>query len=57
MPPKTVRSSRAPEPSYARDTLSVFTNQENRSIVTAIGLFAVGVAFLHSSWSEILLPA
>ncbi|KAF2738190.1 hypothetical protein EJ04DRAFT_509854 [Polyplosphaeria fusca] len=58
MPPKTVKSrQQAREPSYASNTLAMFTDKENRGVVTAIGLFAVGVAFLHSSWSEILLPA
>ncbi|KAF2281497.1 uncharacterized protein EI97DRAFT_429517 [Westerdykella ornata] len=55
MPPKNIRSSRQPAP--APSVLSTFTSQENRPIVTAVGLFAIGVAFLHSSWAEILLPA
>ncbi|KAG9679118.1 hypothetical protein KCU99_g1753, partial [Aureobasidium melanogenum] len=29
---------------------------DNRSVVTAVAFFAAGVAFLHSSWSEMLLP-
>ncbi|ORY02951.1 hypothetical protein BCR34DRAFT_492740 [Clohesyomyces aquaticus] len=58
MPPKGIKP-RAPtaEPNYARSVVQGLTSPDNRSVVTAIGLFAVGVAFLHSSWSEILLPA
>jgi len=61
---------------YARAVYTSITSAENRSLVTAMGLFAVralsfvvlsvgskltyptqaGVAFLHSSYSEILLP-
>ncbi|KAF2860292.1 hypothetical protein K470DRAFT_270821 [Piedraia hortae CBS 480.64] len=29
---------------------------EYRNIAKSIAFFAVGVAFLHSSWSELLLP-
>ncbi|KAF2191334.1 hypothetical protein K469DRAFT_720328 [Zopfia rhizophila CBS 207.26] len=59
MPPKSIHQGKGrtlQEPSYARTAMQSITSQENRSVVTAIGLFAVGVAFLHSSWSEILLP-
>ncbi|KAF3042386.1 hypothetical protein E8E12_006739 [Didymella heteroderae] len=45
------------EPSFAQTTIQGLTSAENRSVVTAIGLFAIGVTFLHSSWAEILLPA
>ncbi|KAJ4412186.1 hypothetical protein N0V91_000654 [Didymella pomorum] len=45
------------EPSFAQSTIQGLTSAENRSVVTAIGLFAIGVTFLHSSWAEILLPA
>ncbi|KAL2358629.1 hypothetical protein BJ546DRAFT_1057049 [Cryomyces antarcticus] len=50
------RQPGAGTPSYARAVLDGLTAPENRSVVTAVGLFAAGVAFLHSSWSEILLP-
>ncbi|CZT15955.1 uncharacterized protein RCC_01794 [Ramularia collo-cygni] len=40
----------------ARDTFGWVSNPENRSVVIAVTFFATGVAFLHSSWSEILLP-
>ncbi|PSN67152.1 hypothetical protein BS50DRAFT_573894 [Corynespora cassiicola Philippines] len=58
MPPKAVASKgrTVQEPSFARSTVQAFTSQENRSVVTAVGMFAIGVAFLHSSWSEVLLP-
>ncbi|KAG9192065.1 hypothetical protein G6011_10799 [Alternaria panax] len=92
MPPKqmTGKGRTLNEPSFASSAVSAFTTKENRSIVTAAGMFAVrypgrwktyeegksmiwnkencgntsanggpqiGVAFLHSSWAEILLPA
>ncbi|KAF1959643.1 hypothetical protein CC80DRAFT_489754 [Byssothecium circinans] len=61
MPPKAVASSSKgrtlAEPSFAQSTYQAFTSKENRSVVTAIGMFAIGVTFLHSSWAEILLPA
>ncbi|KAH7552474.1 hypothetical protein BM1_08425 [Bipolaris maydis] len=65
MPPKymTGKGRTVQEPSFASSTISAFTSKENRSIVTAAGMFAwgadedLGVAFLHSSWAEILLPA
>ncbi|KAL6705779.1 hypothetical protein ACN47E_006417 [Coniothyrium glycines] len=57
MPPKNIQGRRVQEPSFASSTLSAFTSAENRSVVTAVGLFAIGVTFLHSSWAEILLPA
>ncbi|SMQ47072.1 unnamed protein product [Zymoseptoria tritici ST99CH_1A5] len=66
MPPKTSRTAIGPgrttgqqrggTSSYARDTMNWVANPENRTVVTAVGFFAAGVAFLHSSWSEILLP-
>ncbi|KAF2828388.1 hypothetical protein CC86DRAFT_368639 [Ophiobolus disseminans] len=58
MPPKIQGKGRTvAEPNFAQNTLHAFTDKENRSVVTAIGMFAIGVAFLHSSWAEILLPA
>ncbi|OAL00684.1 hypothetical protein IQ06DRAFT_293957 [Phaeosphaeriaceae sp. SRC1lsM3a] len=59
MPPKQVsgKGRTLAEPSFAQSTLRAFTDKENRSVVTAVGLFAIGVTFLHSSWAEILLPA
>ncbi|KZF24296.1 hypothetical protein L228DRAFT_245208 [Xylona heveae TC161] len=44
------------QPSFFKAAYEEVTSPENRSLVTAAGLFAAGVAFLHSSWSEILLP-
>jgi hypothetical protein len=61
MPPKRVqaggRSNAAEAAGYGRSAVSSLTSAENRGVVSAIGLFVIGVAFLHSSWSEILLPA
>ncbi|KXT18108.1 hypothetical protein AC579_4567 [Pseudocercospora musae] len=61
MPPKAVRGSavgpRQPQRgNIAKETYNAITNPENRSVVTALAFFVGGVAFLHSSWSEILLP-
>ncbi|KAF2645099.1 hypothetical protein P280DRAFT_391005 [Massarina eburnea CBS 473.64] len=59
MAPKTVSSKgrTLAEPNFAQSAYQSFTSKENRSVVTAIGMFAAGVAFLHSSWAEMLLPA
>ncbi|KAF1921097.1 hypothetical protein BDU57DRAFT_509708 [Ampelomyces quisqualis] len=59
MPPKQGhgKGRTLAEPSFVRTTLRAFADKENRSVVTAVGMFAIGVAFLHSSWAEILLPA
>ncbi|KAH6616597.1 hypothetical protein C7974DRAFT_402087 [Boeremia exigua] len=60
MPPKQLNGKggrTVAEPSFARSTIQGLTSAENRSVVTSIGLFAIGVTFLHSSWAEILLPA
>ncbi|KAJ4377363.1 hypothetical protein N0V83_000188 [Neocucurbitaria cava] len=83
MPPKQIhgKGRTVAEPSFARNAIRTFTSPDNRSVVSAVGLFAVrhhdpfavredversalwsrwngiGVAFLHSSWAEILLPA
>ncbi|OCK96130.1 putative TOM core complex subunit Tom6 [Cenococcum geophilum 1.58] len=56
MPPRQVTRGRVEEPSYVRSVFGALTSADNRSVVTAVGLFAAGVAFLHSSWSEILIP-
>jgi hypothetical protein len=45
------------EPSFASSTLSAFTSKENRSIVTAAGMFAVRYPgqwrILEEGWSMI----
>ncbi|KXL45729.1 hypothetical protein M433DRAFT_149526 [Acidomyces richmondensis BFW] len=59
MPPKGAIRAGRPAPQrggYARQVLNELRSPENRSLVTAVTFFAAGVAFLHSSWSEILLP-
>lgn len=46
MPPKQLngKGGRASaEPSFARNTIEGLTSPENRSVVTAIGLFAVSL--------------
>ncbi|KAF2133245.1 hypothetical protein P153DRAFT_282363 [Dothidotthia symphoricarpi CBS 119687] len=59
MPPKQIhgKGRALAEPNFAQTTLHAVTSKENRSVITAIGMFAIGVTFLHSSWAEILLPA
>ncbi|KAF2789913.1 hypothetical protein K505DRAFT_377895 [Melanomma pulvis-pyrius CBS 109.77] len=61
MPPKISNFSSkgrpVAAPSFARSTVQALISPDNRSVISAIGMFAVGVAFLHSSWAEILLPA
>ncbi|KAL1301789.1 hypothetical protein AAFC00_005984 [Neodothiora populina] len=52
MPPKRQQQQQG----YARTILNELSSPDNRSVVTAVTVFATGVAFLHSSWSEILLP-
>ncbi|KAF2232512.1 hypothetical protein EV356DRAFT_505270 [Viridothelium virens] len=62
MPPKRVpittpAGRRGPQDQgYFRNVMNEVSNPENRAVLTAVGMFAVSVAFLHSSWSEILLP-
>ncbi|EMC92659.1 hypothetical protein BAUCODRAFT_37563 [Baudoinia panamericana UAMH 10762] len=62
MPPKAaIRGTAVGRPAqqrgnYASQIFNELTSPENRSVVTAVTFFAAGVAFLHSSWSEILLP-
>ncbi|KAK3112108.1 hypothetical protein LTR53_011948 [Teratosphaeriaceae sp. CCFEE 6253] len=61
MPPKrqiggTAIGRPAPREGYARRVIAELTSPENRSVVTSIAFFAAGIAFLHSSWSEVLLP-
>ena len=61
MPPKRQIGGGAavgrPQPQgYARTALNELTSAENRTVVTAVAFFVTGVAFLHSSWSEVLLP-
>ncbi|THX70807.1 hypothetical protein D6D04_09771 [Aureobasidium pullulans] len=51
MAPKRAQSQGAISQMYTS-----LASPDNRSVVTAVAFFAAGVAFLHSSWSEILLP-
>ncbi|CAI6340341.1 unnamed protein product [Periconia digitata] len=46
MPPKNVIKSRGTaEPGFAQSTYQYFTSKENRSVVTAVGMFAVRLTF------------
>ncbi|KAF2444990.1 hypothetical protein P171DRAFT_485064 [Karstenula rhodostoma CBS 690.94] len=56
MAPKAV-NGRKGEPNFAVGAYQTLLSKDNRSVVTAIGMFAIGVTFLHSSWAEMLLPA
>ncbi|KAF2432369.1 hypothetical protein EJ08DRAFT_695480 [Tothia fuscella] len=60
MPPKQQairgRSNATQEKGMARKVVEEITSPDNRQVITAVGLFVAGVAFLHSSLSEILLP-
>ncbi|KAF2865863.1 hypothetical protein BDV95DRAFT_612110 [Massariosphaeria phaeospora] len=60
MPPKSNFAGKGrtiEEPSYARGAVQTLISPDNRSIITAVGLFAIGVTFLQSNWADILLPA
>ncbi|CAK7207403.1 hypothetical protein SEUCBS139899_010213 [Sporothrix eucalyptigena] len=41
---------------FFRSTYDSLTSPENASVVKGIAAFAVGTAFLASSWGEFLLP-
>jgi hypothetical protein len=45
MPPKQIhgKGRTLAEPSFVQTTLQVFTDKENRSVVAAVGMFAVRV--------------
>ncbi|TQS31638.1 hypothetical protein Golomagni_08075 [Golovinomyces magnicellulatus] len=60
MPPKGIyieKSSgrRAPK-GVLSSTYDALTSSENASVVRSIGLFGAAIAFLSSSWGELLLP-
>ncbi|KZZ89106.1 hypothetical protein AAP_04591 [Ascosphaera apis ARSEF 7405] len=47
---------RAPPRGVLGGTWATLTDPENASTVRAIATFGAAVAFLSSSWSELLLP-
>ncbi|GAW13063.1 hypothetical protein ANO14919_024410 [Xylariales sp. No.14919] len=61
MPPKRILvesghpRSRAPKGVIA-STYNALTSPENASVVKSVAIFGAAVAFLSSSWSELLLP-
>ncbi|KAF2663114.1 hypothetical protein BT63DRAFT_461632 [Microthyrium microscopicum] len=55
MAPKAVRSKQQAK-GVVRTMTDEMMKSENRSVITAVGVFAVGVAFLHSSLAELLIP-
>jgi len=56
MPPKQLngKGRTVAEPSFAQSTIQGLTSAENRSVVTAIGLFAVSLPRVQGSrwWDE-----
>ncbi|KAI9835421.1 MAG: hypothetical protein M1819_002339 [Sarea resinae] len=65
MPPKTQRVVVQPassgrrggsQPGALKTVWNEVTSPDNRTVVTALGMFVGAVAFLGSSWSEVLLP-
>lgn len=48
MPPKNVKGRTLAEPSFAQSTYQYFTSKENRSVVTAVGMFAVCLPFIYT---------
>jgi len=59
MPPKSrvvaVSSSRQ-QPGFFGSLYQELKSPENASVVKGVAVFAVAVTFLHSSWSELLVP-
>jgi hypothetical protein len=49
MPPKQIygKGRTLNEPNFAQSTIQAFTSQENRSVVTAVGMFAVSKSSLR----------
>ncbi|RPB25290.1 hypothetical protein L211DRAFT_836618 [Terfezia boudieri ATCC MYA-4762] len=41
---------------YISSAYQALKSPENASIVKSIAMFGAAVAFLHSSWAEILVP-
>ncbi|KAF2084771.1 hypothetical protein K490DRAFT_68354 [Saccharata proteae CBS 121410] len=56
MPAKRASPPSPAEQGYSSYVYDAVTSSENRSIVTSLSLFVVGVAFLSSPLSEFLLP-
>ncbi|KAK8200028.1 hypothetical protein HDK77DRAFT_217335 [Phyllosticta capitalensis] len=56
MPVKRAAYGAPKEQGYVSSAWSTVTSSDNRTMVTALGMFAAGVAFFHSSWSEMMLP-
>ncbi|PLB49622.1 putative TOM core complex subunit Tom6 [Aspergillus steynii IBT 23096] len=57
MPPKqVVFSSGRPQKGFIGTAYDEITHPENTTIVRSLLVFGAGVAFLHSSLGELLLP-
>ncbi|KAI9150424.1 TOM core complex subunit Tom6 [Paramyrothecium foliicola] len=48
-------SRRAPK-GFVASTYETLTSSENAAVVRSIAVFGAAVAFLSSSWGEVLLP-
>ncbi|OJJ48120.1 hypothetical protein ASPZODRAFT_62124 [Penicilliopsis zonata CBS 506.65] len=53
---RAVGSTRGPQKSFLSIAYEEATSPENTTIVRSILVFGAGVAFLHSSLSDFLLP-
>ncbi|KAJ5698156.1 hypothetical protein N7462_000161 [Penicillium macrosclerotiorum] len=56
MAPKRVAVSSGPQKGFLTTIYDEATNPENTTIVRSLLVFGAGVAFLHSSLGELLLP-
>ncbi|KAF3188724.1 hypothetical protein TWF788_000465 [Orbilia oligospora] len=45
------------QPSVLTQTYRFVTNSENASMIRSVAAFGVAVAFLHSSFAELLVPS
>jgi hypothetical protein len=60
MAPKRVLVERSgpsrPPKGFFASTYAMLTSSDNAAVVRSLGLFGAAVAFLSSSWGEMLLP-
>ncbi|VUC25313.1 unnamed protein product [Clonostachys rosea] len=60
MPPKRIAvdrsGSRGSSRGFLASTYDTLTSSDNAAVVRSIGVFGLAVAFLASSWGEVLLP-
>ncbi|CAG8218264.1 unnamed protein product [Penicillium olsonii] len=53
---RIVPSGSRPQKGWVSTAYDEATNPENKTIVRSIMVFGAGIAFLHSSFGEFLLP-